>query len=153
PRAPRAERCAWLLVLTHGVVLAPAPVPFSWGSLQPAATIPSGPAVTIVSAAPGSPWQAGRETGIQTVDRKSAPSVEPVGSTQRESAGDGRAAVGPPASWSTVALSAWLAGIVALLGLGALRYGSFYSQISRAVPAPQSWQAQWRGILEEQGVA
>lgn len=152
PRAPRAEQWAWLIVLAHGVILTPAPVPIPWGSSQPAATISRGPAGTIASDAPGSPAQARREPAGQAVDRQPASSGEPVGSPRSEPAGDGPPAAGPRHSWAA-ALAAWLAGIVALLGLGVLRYGSFAGRMRRAHPAPPIWLAQWRGILEEQGVA
>ena len=59
---------------------------------------------------------------------------------------------GATISWPFVALTAWLAGVFAILALGLLRYRSFARRLLAARPASPKWQAQWHQVLDEHAV-
>ncbi len=151
-RAPRAEQWAWLLVLLQGVVVAPLPIPIRQDSGAPGVSSGREPAGAIALDPLHTTAESGSGMAGGEVGRGPALDVEVVVSPASESSAPDPGTEALGFTWSVAVLSCWLSGVVALLGLGTLRYGSFVGRLRRARSAPVEWQAEWRRILDEQAV-
>jgi WD40 repeat protein/beta-lactamase regulating signal transducer with metallopeptidase domain len=147
-RAPRAEQWAWLFVLVQGVILLPVPIPIPSRFLKPEA--PPGRAEIAPSAIESAQSSDAAHGGMSSPEP--AAITPPFAEPRPEPATVRRALDLFSFSWAVAAFASWLGGLVMLLGLAVLRYGSFAGRLRGAHPASPEWQVEWRTVLDEQAV-
>jgi WD40 repeat protein/beta-lactamase regulating signal transducer with metallopeptidase domain len=147
-RAPRAEQWAWLFVLVQGVILLPVSIPIPSRFLEPEA--PPGRVEIVPSAIESAQSWDAAHGGMSSPEP--AAFTPPFAEPRPEPATVRRASDLFSFSWAVAAFASWLMGLILLLGLAVLRYGSFAGRLRGARPASPEWQAEWRRVLDEQAI-
>lgn len=170
-QSPRLHRALWLLVLLVGWTLGGVPVAIPWHHAEPVqiagltsvASVPhvatdalgdlslhSPPAnesspveipATVVDATPPILAEALELPAPSQAEAGQAP-AERMGLTERFAS----------LPWSLLVVTAWLAGIGALVAVWLFGYLRFVRAIPIGKPCPEAWQQQWRELLDQQGV-
>ncbi len=150
-RSPKAEQCAWGIVLLQGLLLFPLMISIP---VTPAATPtnvsqPEAPPPEVREPMPAAP-EPSRESERVAVAEEVMTEHQPIVEPDVDSAEH----LPSPAkvSWSAIGLVVWLVGIASLMLLGLVRYLRFVRQVNYTLPAERQWESLWERLLADRGI-